>query len=289
MYSDCFGFLPCVDEVDFFYGRIFRKCNYEEEKAALFKRVSENGFLYPPTDDEATLGVNANRPAKVYFLPASHVLEIEDPLFRKDARTYDGSYVIYLLSYLYGRRLQFSEWLVEGRVPITKKTHHVHVTKETACEFLKVAYEKWKGISDELAQHRLTNILYMHSKAPAYEWEWEVFGVQYMVLDAIYHFAKEVEGKATSSTHKGRIESLCKSYGLWYDEQTAQSIVDRRNELFHEALWSNKSPCYFVDNEAIYKTHMLRCLVHRLIAAILGRTGKYVSSPWDVWRPEHVF
>ncbi len=281
MYCDSFGFLPCVDEVGFCYGRIPRKLSYEEEKEALFEKVSGNGFLYPPVDDEDTSGGNANRPAKAYAWPASHDLEIYNPLFEEDTRAYDGSCVIYLLSYLYGRRLQFSEWLVEGRIPLKKKTHHVIVNERTASSFLEKAYEKWRGLADKIALKRLTNILYMHSKAPAYEWEWEVFGVEYMVLDAIYHFATHVERKQQAQTHAARIETLCGSYGLWYDDQTTRSIVDQRNELFHEALWSDKSPCYYVDREGKYNTRVLRCLNHRLIAAILGWTGEYVRSRWS--------
>jgi len=86
------------------------------------ERSNKDGFLYPPeiatwTCDPLTGKAvekvqRSARPAAVYSLPSSHTLMLTAPLDASTSTSSDDVLIIYLLSYLYGTRLQPSSWRV---------------------------------------------------------------------------------------------------------------------------------------------------------------------------------
>jgi hypothetical protein len=161
------------------------------------------------------------------------------------------------------------------------------MSKSAADDFLSQAYDCWRGW-DEASRRSFINILYMHARAPAYQWHWESFLIDYMVLDALYRLAHAIHG-VSARIHGARIEALCTFYGLWYDPVVAGEIVSLRNELFHEALWSGDSPGSSFDEQVYDRTQCLRDLNQRLIPAMLGFQGAYTRSAWINWLSAHAF
>ena len=170
---------------------------------------------------------------------------------------------------------------------MTRSTHVDNVPKASAEELFSTAYATWTQW-DERARRRMTNILYMHCRAPAYEWDWESFTFEYTVTDALYKRATEVY-RLSSATHAERTNKMCQRFKLYEDDATVKEIVSLRNELQHEALWRGGRPGSVLDADAHYLTKKLRCLNQRLIPALLGFEGRYTRSPWTAWKGHHQF
>ncbi|MHB9003910.1 MAG: hypothetical protein ACYC6C_07575 [Coriobacteriia bacterium] len=295
MHSDSFGFLADPLTLEFGAGRISPVDEHQSRLEGLSELVNPDGFLYPPvqvTVKSPTGGGDrqeiqgSRRPARLWSIWPSHEMELRAPV-EENAREGDASFVLHTLEYLFGRRLQFHDWRFDGRVPFTRSTHHVHVPVQTAESFLATAYLTWSEAPTD-SRKALTNVLYMSSRAPAYEWDWESYMVEYMVLDAIYANARSTHG-LHANRHGDRIQALCELYEMWHDQDASTSIVDHRNGLLHEALWGGGRPGYEPSDDARLSGRHLRCLNQRLIAAALGWKGNYTQSDWTVWRPMHLF
>jgi hypothetical protein len=257
--------------------------NFDELKVQIANEVDSDGFLYPPLKD-------TRHPSTVLRLPASHIIEVETPL-AGTFRERDGGFLLHLLAYLYGYRLQFSGWWVDGRIPWGCSTHSAAVSDEMAEKFLSVAYSTWQAW-DEPQQRHFTNLLYMHSRAPGYFWDWEVFIFESMVLDAVWKHYRRTHDVAAEPPHKKRAETLCAFYSVRCEAEELgriAEIVELRNDLLHESLWSKSSPGSRIETRAYIRLRQLRCLNQRLIAASLGFTGKYTRSEWLRWKSPHDF
>ncbi|MEO7860566.1 MAG: hypothetical protein ABIU05_08995 [Nitrospirales bacterium] len=218
------------------------------------------------------------RPALLHRLPPSHDLTLEQPPIDDDPRKSDGAFLMYLVGYLYGYRLQFYDWWFDGRINM-KSSHNINVGDEKAAEFLSRSYATWKTWTPDVRKH-FSNILYMNSRSEVYEWDWERFMIAYMVFDACYKHAKGM-GEVQSPSHQGRIEDMCKQYGLYFHANLGREIVDLRNDLFHEALWDGGQPCNSGGQRSFAFTEFLRGINHRLIPAMLGYSTEYIESRWD--------
>jgi hypothetical protein len=298
VFVDSFGFLPECVTLEFGAGRLRPVSEHAALLQELKAATNRDGFLYPPTqvtkqraigdpDAEYVEIPGSQRPAPIFRLPASHEIEIDTPVVA-DSRAGDAGFVMHLVAALYGYRLQFHDWWLDGRIPISESTHHVYIDPSVASRFLTVAFKTWMSETD--AQRKaLTNIAYMHARAGCYEWDWESFIIEYMVLDAVYAFASTAGKVKKDLPHGARIDGLCKAFGLWRDDSTIERIVDLRNELFHEALWDGTHPGQSHSDQGRLHMIYLRCLNHRLIPAILGWKGEYVSTRWTQWRGKYVF
>ena len=125
----------------------------------------------------------------------------------------------------------------------------------------------------------ITNVLFMHSRAPSYEWDWERFTIEYMVLDGCWRLAELLNG-VKGKHHSERIKKLCEKFAIPYDAKGVERLVTLRNELFHETLWDSSQPCTAVAAEAFIKPYDLRQLNQRLIPALLGYDNRYVHTIW---------
>jgi hypothetical protein len=125
----------------------------------------------------------------------------------------------------------------------------------------------------------MTNVLFMHSRAPSYEWDWERFTIEYMVLDGCWKLAESIHG-IKGKYHSDRIEKFCKKFAIPYEVKRVNSLVALRNELFHETLWDRSQPCTAVAADTFLKPYDLRQLNQRLIPALLGYNNRYVHTIW---------
>jgi hypothetical protein len=286
---DRFGYLPCDSSFNFSGGSILPLQEIYKIKTAVENRVNEDGFLYPPLSCQVKLEPRTNkilgkipktkRPPLLHPVWASHDLSLSDAITQEKLRKGPGAFVIHLMAYLFGIRLQFHDWWFDSRVPTRLwQTHNTYVSPAIAEDFLSHCYRTWQSWNSE-EQKRITNVLSMHSRAPSYEWDWERFTIEYMVLDGCWKLARP-RFKLKNGGHSRRIEILCNSFGIPFDKVRAERIVALRNDLFHETLWDGSQPCTAVSAETFLQPLNLRRLNQRLIPALLGYNNCYVQSVW---------
>jgi hypothetical protein len=286
-YKDKFGFLPLEVSFNLTDCAIYPVDNFEEINNKVKRYVSE-GFIYPPLKDPVT-----ERPEHLHELPASHRIEIQNTLENeKDLRLGVSGFIINLLGYIYGLRLQFCSWKFDGRVAYEPFKHHnIAPPKVSMAEdFLNHALNKYKSWDDK-SKLLFTNLLFMHNRAPSYEWDWERFTIEYMVLDALWkliekHNPADVQSYKNNNNirngipHKKRIYAICYICNLHCDNQKIDDIVKLRNDLFHEALWGGSHPCTAIDITKAGLPDHLRRLNQRIIPAVLDYQTVYVESNW---------
>jgi len=243
MKCDFFGYLPYKSNIEFNEGRITPVKEFDKVSKWVDNYVNQDGFIYPPIERQMKLDITtmkylgeipkSERPALLQRIPPSHELCLYSLDENKNIREGAGAFIIHLLAYLFGVRLQFYDWWFDGRVPI-KSTHNICFSEKTVEKFLYHCYQIWSSWSEE-NQKRIINVLYMHSRAPSYEWDWERFMIEYMVLDGCWKLA-ELVYKLTGKKHKGRINILCQKFDIPLNETLISDIVQLRNDLFHETL-----------------------------------------------------
>lgn len=290
MTRDRFGFLPCDWSIKFHGGDIHPLPEFYKVRTRVEKHTNQDGFLYPPRSYTVRLDPTtkkrlgkvpgSERPALLHPVPLSHELSLTGRMKQEDLRKGPGAFLIHLLAYLFGIRLQFHDWWFDSRIPI-KSTHNVYLTEAVVNDFISHCYRAWQGWPRQ-EQMLITNILYMHSRAPLYEWDWERFAMEYMVLDGCWRLAElphGIKGKLTKP-HSQRISRLCQKFGIPYDGSRVGRIVALRNNLFHQTLWDGSQPCTSVNPETFLQPNNLRRLNQRLIPALFGYHNQYVRSLW---------
>lgn len=284
MVMERFGILRHQHPISFSGGMIVPVDDFDEALADVAEATHRDGYIYPPTQKtvrEVYQGdtlieeevPRSERPALLYPVIATHTVSVESPL-EADFKRGDGGFLVHLAAYLFGARVQFAEWLIDGRVPIEYPTHAVHVQPGRASAFFTVAYDTWRTWPFN-KRRPFTTALYMHSKAPAYEWLWESFLMEYMTFDALWKLSG-----LPSKGHAARIEQLCALYNLPYDANVADEMAKLRNNLVHEAIWEGDAPGFAVTQQGWQCNRRLRMLNQRVIAAQVGWTGSYVQSNW---------
>lgn len=282
-YSDYFGFLDLDKKIKFDGGAIKPVDEYSRSKEWIDEYKNDDGFIYPPqietvilnprTMEKESVKPKTKRPASVYLLPASHEIILDTTIDRNS----DAGFIIHLLAYIFGTRLQFHDWWHDGRVPI-KSTHNCIFTIECIEDFFSKSYRTWRSWSED---HRkwFVNVLIMHSRAPSYEWDWERFTIEYMVFDGAYRLSKDLYG-CVAKGHKDRFNSVFNKFGIQFDDIKINEIYTLRNELFHQALWDGGQPCTRSSDSTFYHQYNLSRINNRLIPALLGYNNKYIGSPW---------
>lgn len=280
--EDYFGFLP----VDFHYSfgpvEIMALPDLETEYARLRTRVHPDGFFYQPEQEELFLGSTkmqsnlGKRPPHLYPMPSSHKIKIRTENDENHRKGVCG-FVMHLLAYLYDTRLQFNRWWFDMRQPINPD-RTLSFSKSLAEEFMLRCLQTWTSCEPKL-QRLAVNLLYMHSRAPLYEWDWENFTYEYMVSDACWRLAKDLY-KCKAVNHKERMGEMCSYFKIPQNVEVVDKIVTLRNNLFHEVLWDGSQPC--LEGSAIGKIIVikLRHLNKRLIAAILGSEMPFIQTEW---------
>ena len=294
--KDLIGFLPRKISIEFDGGRFRALDSFDEVAKHLRLRTNRDGYVYPPQtvsvvasqvadgrllqDNEKKWEEvpNSERPALLHRLPASHELSISNPPVGLIFRESDGAFLMHLASYLFGVRLQFHDWWFDGRVPVVS-THNIFVTPQGANNFFSHSYNTWKNWEPD-HRYLFTNILYMNSRSPSYEWDWEQFIIDYMVLDSCYHISSKLY-KIKGNNDIRQIKNMCDHFGLATDDSSIRIIVRLRHNLFHKALWDGSHPCTAIPADAWRQVNMLRNLNQRLIAAIIRFDTEYINIPWS--------
>ncbi len=215
----------------------------------------------------------------LFSLPSSHriVLSGVNQQDTENLRRTITGFIVNLLGYLFGRRFQFEGWWYDSRVPLDN--HHNLIFSVKDCEsFLNHSVREWRSWRAE-RQARISNLLFMHSRAISYQWDWEKFMIEYAVFDGIWRsFAEKT--KITEPKHHQRLTTILTYFKMTQDKSVLNRIIDLRNDLFHETLWDKGQPCTARSSDAFHSYFQLRRIVERLIPAILGYQTKYISSNW---------
>lgn len=298
---DTFGSLQYDRQIVFAEGAIQPLPEYAEVVEALRMGTHPDGFIYPPfvvtkqltrpmadrSDEKAWAEVpGSQRPAPLFRLLPTHELRLSrDPLGGK-FRENTGGFLLHLLAYLFGARLQFHDWWVDGRIP-TKSMNDFVIPHERVEAAITAGLSSWSSWPDE-TRRLTTNLLYVNSRIMSHSWDWEQFVLAYMVCDACYRLAVSVHGVADRVPHARRIAAMCERFGIPRDDSRIEKIVDLRNGMFHEALWDGSQPGKDVSHPAHMALWQLRKLNNRLIAAVLGLQANFITEPW--WSfSQHLF
>lgn len=287
--TDEFGFL--LHEITFASDKceISTLRNHKKQKKNVKKYINREGFLEPPCGPLVTM-TPAGRVIKrsklksiawMYKVPISHSIKLDSKSeTSQGARVCELGFIMHLLAYLYGCRLQFKDWWVDGFVPLAGK-HNISVTRDQLHSFLQHAvslcyeWEKKKIVE-------FNRILFMHMRSPGYKWDWERFMMEYAVFDSMWRFdwGPRAQSKRKEPTHSNRMKILCEKYGLFKSDKLIEEIVDLRTDLFHEAKWDKGFPCHTKGNNGFMHAYNLRRLNQRLVCALLGFQTNYIRSNW---------
>ena len=144
--------------------------NYIDVVSSLKDILNIDGFIYPPSEHRVELDIetmkvkriipNTERPSLLYKLSATHTIELHNPIYENDTRKWDLSFIIHLLLFILGVRLQFHDWWFEGRIPI-KNTNNIYASPPVVNEFINNSYEVWKNWK-EMHKKWIINLLSMH-------------------------------------------------------------------------------------------------------------------------------
>jgi len=283
MTTYAFGFLKYKREYHFAGIEVVPAEVYDNSCDWIDRNEHKDGFVYPPmgwrgTDDGEKIP-KTYRPMHQHHLPPTHEMRLAhcNP---SDSHRIEASAAMQLVACLHGTWLQFEDWWFDARVPIHCR-ERLHCTHETAEHFLAHAFQTWTGWPTQVRQ-RFVTLLYLYNRAPSYEWEWERFFNEYIVLDAIYKTAIKLNVATECNGHGGRIKHLVSTFGLAGNDVRIEEFVRLRNELFHEGIWDGMMPGYGGSAQALLAPIFLRRLNLRLILAILGYSNEFMHSAWWV-------
>jgi hypothetical protein len=278
-----FGFLPFEGTIEFAAGKIVPVSAFYDNLKAIKKSLHRDGHLYPPIQKQQRTDVlrgnvtrtipKTKRPAFLYRVPSSHEIYITSSFNEPNIRKGSAAFVLHFLAFIFGTRLQFSDWFVDGRIPVRDNAaaSRVVIDPSDSGRLLDMAYRVWSRWPKP-ERTRFTNILYMYSRTSAYEWDWERFTIQYMILDACWKMAEHL-WKLTSVPHEERIRVLCQelSVQLNIKDMDPKKIAALRNNLFHETLWHGGQPGG-AGRQPFYFDIAMTDLNQRIILAIIEKS-----------------
>jgi len=286
---DYFGFLPRKWSIIFDNVKILPLDDYDEAKNYIEKcKNNKAGFLYPPISCEGSWDIKTNKiekkiktkqqPASLYKTFMSHSLIIDSLTTINEDRNGQAAFIIHLLGYLCGTRLQFQNWWIDMRIKIKKNAGICCINEKTAEDFVKHSFFIWKSWNKS-NQHLIINILFMFSRSTSYKWSWEQFMINYMVFDGLFNICKNQDNKIKDIAHGKRLKCLCDKFEIMYKKEIITEIVNLRNKLFHETLWGNEysASCSSKYRKYVFYLHKLN---ECLIPAVLGYNNDYAKRNW---------
>ena len=294
-----FGLLPEPFSMSVAAIRIEPLPDYGERSAWYKANSNADGFFYPPQmalytrksdSAKARKLPRTTRPAGVYKLPASHAMEISAPIEQNQPYS-DANFLIQILGFIFGTRLQCEEWRLDGRVP-TKSVLNVFIENATRAHFVEHMYLWWRTLTPDL-RTRVVNLFYAFNRASAAEMDWDAFHQQYMVFDGLFCFhtclklalervsTPVLKRDSKKLPHEKRFDIMCSAYGIQTNKRIVTLIYIARNNLFHEAMWAGGMVGYGTTEPGAsqYSRNLAR-LNARLLCAIAGYKNAYTASVW---------
>ena len=310
------GFIPLNGNIIFSKGEILKLDTFEKAKKHMHENSNVDGYYYPPViaryplrdpayqEPDFTSGpvARTKKPAHLFKLPASHEIVLHLP-YSDDPRNNECMFLVQFLACIFGIRAHISEWWIDGRVPQKNSNDYIICEKDLA-NLTDMALDTWSKCETPEQQLHLTNLLYMHNRVFAYEWDWEQFTIAYMVFDGCYRYLqrymvrekisghanrlkfvldeldKTFEDKRIKTSEEDQIKTLKEEQIKTLKEERIKYFVFLRNNLFHETLWDSKQPGTSVSRNAFIASRQMKKICTRVLLYILGYKGNYFAQPW---------
>lgn len=293
---DQVGFLPKDVDFHFSFGELTPMSSHALVEKAWKIQAHPDGYVYPPygstfrvkNGEEAWQEIpNSGRAAHLHRIPCSHDLFMEgEENDKANLRRGMSGFIIQFVGFLYGYRVQFFDWWVDGRVKIKSQAPYSVLPTSLGPACINQAIDTWQGW-DLTTQRIITNALFMFSRSEIFEFGWERFMVEYMVLDATYKAAVESKAIQPVRGHKARLNAVANSCGISFppsdrwEKVWDEFFVDLRNNLFHEIRWDGDriigSPG---TDDAELAPYFLHEFTRRALLRVLGIKGPYLATPW---------
>jgi len=304
--TERFGFLPYRRVLELPGVKVEPLPDYAARWARIEAMRHQSGYLYPPTkkrwSGDPFTGKwsevpNSVRPAHLWkfeevepsLLGGSHVLTVEGKYAEGRPRYGADAFIVHLLAYLFGVRLQFDGWWFDRRIPtqLGLANDLTETPSQTAADFIEHALATWTQWSDAMRTD-FTTLLFVHSRATLYEWPWERLFFEYAVTDALWSIANDLSWLTARHSppgwkripHHQRINVLCVEFELYGNPDLVKEIVDLRNALVHTALWDGSMPGTGGSTRSWLVPGHLRRFNQRLIPAVLGYGNHYTKTNW---------
>ncbi len=286
-YSDFIGFLPIKEEYMFDEGKLELIDDFEKALELIKSKVNKyDGCYYPDYESQ--------RPVPPISVLPSHRLVIKSISNDKIYRYKLSGFIMRLIGYLLGFRLEFCDWVIDCKFSLLKdQSYKYFLTNKGVVinDFLNQSIATFKSWSDQ-NQMRITNILFLHNRATVYMFEWEWFSTEYMIFDGLYKLLSSLNNDKTKVKHEERINQVINDLNLMNNNEEVKKIVYLRNNLIHECLWGittdkpndimRKFPGISQGYDVISTCHNIRKLNQRIICAILGYHNEYSKSSWTL-------
>lgn len=273
-YQDRFGFLPQEVDFEFSCGEVRPRQEHDQVVEEWKAYAHHDKRIYPPD--------------LLLRLPWTHSLSLsvvgQD---QESLRRGIGGFLIQWLGFLYGYRVQFNNWWIDGRVSTDSEApYFVHASCPIpAC--VDKALETWRVV-DKTTQRIITNALYLFLRTDIYEFMWERFAAEYMVFDAVFKVAVNaglIDKK--NILHRERLQTMAQRFNLsepptdrWGKDWNV-FFSELRNDLLHEVRWDGNNMMGTPGNtNAEMAPRFLHKLTRRLLLAILGIKGPYLQTAW---------
>jgi hypothetical protein len=270
-----FGLLDALwQPIQFHAGEIRPRTGEREVDAWLDEAAAPDGWIYPPVGQKRQQG-------HLWRVPTTHEL-LWTGGGATGVRRDEPKFLLDVLGFAYGRRLQFSEWWIDLRVP-RRPGPFLTVYSWDVAPLLERASAFWRAAS-ERNRKRLSSTIYLLSRAEAAHWFWEKFLLLYTALDACWMVLKD-QGRVVQPKggHSARIKEVCRAlslYGAKPDpveaDRCADKLKDIRNDLAHEAIWDvTRDPAHTHENAlgssdaTDMEYHQIRELVRQIVLEIL--------------------
>lgn len=242
-------------------------------------------WIYPGIEDDPT--EDCRKPRGRFELPTTHRLSLCPDLVAGGPDL--SSFIIQCIALLCGMQL--------------RPAGHGHLSR-TACRpgelvdffcsdrelqrSLDFSIDRWLTLSASQRGPLIAG-LHWYLSAASHERQHEEFGALYTSLDALYRSACR-QGMPQSATHRDRIVSLSRHYGVPLSEHfgnqsnpepDVSQLTRLRNAFIHEALWEDEPIGFTVTEKGHEITLSLGNFVSRLLVAMLGIECAYSSSALD--------
>lgn len=280
-----FGFLDYPHKINFKIGEIVPVEDFKSIKTQVDKWKHQDGFIYPSyswiADKNGGKKENTERPAPLWRPPPSHILVLEDDRNKDDLMKSNGLFILYSLAYLFGTRLQFCDWWFDSRIPLKSK-HHVHLKGETIEHFMSTCYSTWSTWNDK-KRTLMSNLLFMHTKTPSYQWDWERFTIEYMVNDACYRLFRELHPtEKEEGDSKKRIKQMLSFFKIPIGVEGIKKEVDKHCEKVKKlSISKNKKKIYEeIDTNLSLIKKMYSCFYYGKNKENLQKR-KEIASKWQ--------